>query len=286
MVRNIENRDLLNHLQYNNNKFINGGGSYKNRDKKGGKTFFKPYQSDKFDNVVNTFSKRLDSLLYQSSKDNKNQYQLKKDEFKQRFELQKKDFASEYKNGIEAIDEERRKHDLYVSNLKKQKGTIINYIRKAYNENPLAAKIVIVKQLEEGSKRYNAYELSNLEKIDLDTFIKKEYNVEKAKLLTAFDFAKIDAALSNSIDNVYSKVEKLTKESISRFMDTYSKYLRNESLQFIQKSLDQSSVSKNFIANIIFTQIKLTEKIANGEYEKKEQKARREKILGTKTNKK
>lgn len=283
MVRNIENSDLLQLLDSSSQINISGGGF--KIDKKGGKTFFKSHQSDKFDYVVNTFSKRLDNLLNQSTKDNKNQYQVKKDEFKQLFELKKKDQASEYKNGLNAIDEQRKKHEQYVLKLRKQKGTILNYIKKAYNENPLAAKIVIVKQLEQGSKRYNAYELNNLEKIDLDTFIKKEYDIEKSKLLTAFDFAKIDAAVSNSLDNVYNKIEKLTKDSISKFMDTYSKYLRNESLQFIQKSLDQSSISKNYIANIIFTQIKLTEKIANSEFEKKEQRVRREKILGTNTKK-
>jgi len=263
MVKRIVNKDIL------------------NLTKTGGFNIFSNHKSKKFDSIVNKFSNDLDKLLNKSIKDETNSFHYTKQSIKDKYELQRKDFANQLRSDLSSIDEDRKKKQAYINKLKKQKNDIIKYIRNAYDENPLAAKVVIMKQLDNKEKPSDKYGLDNIEKFDLDKLIRNEFEKEKANILNIFNFKKVDDLIqkSNQLDNVFSKVESITKESISKFTQDYSKYLRGETLSFIQKSLDQSSISKTYIANIIYSHIQLNEKLAKNRFELAAQKRRKEELM-------
>lgn len=244
----------------------------------GGKTFFTPSQSDRFDKVVNTFSKRLDKLLSEQRAQQKELYYKEKATLKEKYEFEKKQISKNNHSNYERLDEKRKEEEEKFKSLRKQKSQIVSFLKNAYNENPLAAKVIVVRKLEQSEVKYNQVGINNIEKYDLES-IKTEFNDEKKKILDTFDFKQIDADIknNNAEKDIYKRISNITKDSINKFVDTYEEYIKEESIQFLQKSLQPDSLSKTLIANIIYSNIRLNQKVLDGTMERRDDRIRRKK---------
>jgi len=247
-------------------------------NKKGGKTFFKPSQSDRFDKVVNTFSKRLDQLINQQREQQKEIYHKEKATLKEKYEFEKKQISKNNHSNYERLDEKRKEEEDRYKNLRKQKSQIVSFLKNAYDENPLAAKVIVVRKLEQSEIKYNQVGINNIEKYDLES-IRSEFNEEKKKILDTFDFKQIDKDIknNNAEKDVYKRISGITKDSINKFVDEYEEYIKEESIQFLQKSLQPDSLSKTLIANIIYSNIRLNQKVLDGTMERRDDRIRRKK---------
>jgi len=244
-----------------------------NRD--GGKTFFQPHHSDKFDNVVNTFSKRLDQLLNIQNKEKKNIYEKEKKTIKEKYIFNKEQISKGVQSNYVILDEKRKEEEQKIKKLRKQKHEIVSFLKKSYIENPLASKVIVIRKLEQSAIKYNQVGINNIDKYDMNA-ISKEFEEEKKKIFESFDFDKIDSEIKNSNtgENIYKKISTLTKTNINKFVEQYEDYIKDETLQFLQKSLKPNNNSRNLIASIIYNNIQLTKKIVNKTLEKKFEKNR------------